>query len=93
VAQEGRLSHRPEHASSVGNLRRWYNDQEAQQLPNGARRPFTGTPVQIADDIKRYEEVGVRHIMLSMAVRRPDVTVQQSLERRECPAPKVMLLV
>src|SRR5262245_53890711 len=43
----------------------WYNDQEAQQLPSGVRRPLTGTPAQIADDIKRYEEVGVRHMMIS----------------------------
>ena len=48
---------------------------------------------QIADDIKRYEEVGVRHMMLDMAVRRPGVTVQQSLERMERFATKVMPLV
>jgi len=71
----------------------WYNDQEAERLPNGARRPLTGTPTQIADDIKRYEEVGVRHMMLGMAVRRPGVTVQQSLERMERFATKVMPLV
>lgn len=35
----------------------WYSDQEAEGLPNGARRPLTGTPAQIVDDIKRYEEV------------------------------------
>jgi probable F420-dependent oxidoreductase len=70
-----------------------YNDQEAQRLPNGARRPLTGTPAQIADDIKRYAEVGVRHMMLPMVVRRPDVTVQQSLERMERFATKVMPLV
>jgi probable F420-dependent oxidoreductase len=71
----------------------WYNDQEAERLPNGARRPLTGTPAQIADDIKRYEEVGVRHMMLSMVERRPGVTVQQSLERMERFATKVMPLV
>lgn len=70
-----------------------HNDQEAQYLPGGARRPLTGTPAQIADDIKRYEEVGVRHMMLSMAVRRPGFTVQQSLERMERFATKVMPLV
>jgi alkanesulfonate monooxygenase SsuD/methylene tetrahydromethanopterin reductase-like flavin-dependent oxidoreductase (luciferase family) len=71
----------------------WYNDQEAERLPNGARRPVTGTPAQIVDDIKCYEEVGVRHMMLSMVVRRPGVTVQQSLERMERFATKVMPLV
>jgi len=71
----------------------WYNDQEAERLPNGVRRPLTGTPAQVADDIKCYEEVGVRHMMLSMVVRRPGVTVQQSLERMERFATKVVPLV
>ena len=71
----------------------WYNDQEAERLSSGERRPLTGTPTQVADDIKRYEEVGVRHLMVNMAVRRPDATVQQSLERMERFATKVMPLV
>ena len=70
-----------------------YNDQEAQQLPDGTRRPLTGTPVQIADDIKRFSDVGVRHMLLPMVVRRPGVTTQQSLERMERFATKVMPLV
>jgi hypothetical protein len=43
--------------------------------------------------MKRYEEVGVRHMMVNMVVRRPDATVQQSLERMERFATKVMPLV
>ena len=71
----------------------WYNEQEAERLPDGARRPLSGTPAQIADDIKRYAEVGVRHMMFPMVIRRPGVTVQQSLERMERFATKVMPLV
>ena len=71
----------------------WYNDEEAERLPNGDRRPLTGAPVQIADDIKRYGDVGVHHMMLSMVVRRPGVTVRQSLERMDHFATKVMPLV
>jgi alkanesulfonate monooxygenase SsuD/methylene tetrahydromethanopterin reductase-like flavin-dependent oxidoreductase (luciferase family) len=71
----------------------WYNEQEAERLPDGSRRSLTGTPAQIADDIKRYAEVGVRHMMLPMVVRRPGVTVQQSLERMERFATKVMPLI
>jgi probable F420-dependent oxidoreductase len=71
----------------------WYNDQEAERLSSGERRPLTGAPAQVADDIKRYEEVGVRHMMVNMVVRRPDATVQQSLERMERFATKVMPLV
>ncbi len=67
----------------------WYNDQEAQRLASGARRPLTGAPQQIADDIKRYEEVGVRHLMVNLH----GSTVQQSLERMERFATKVMPLV
>jgi alkanesulfonate monooxygenase SsuD/methylene tetrahydromethanopterin reductase-like flavin-dependent oxidoreductase (luciferase family) len=70
-----------------------YNEHEAQRLSDGSRRPFTGTPTQIADDIKRYAEVGVRHMMFPMVVRRPGVTVRQSLERMEGFATKVMPLV
>ena len=71
----------------------WYNDQEAERLSSGERRPLTGAPAQVADDMKRYEEVGVRHMMVNMVVRRPDATVQQSLERMERFATKVMPLV
>ena len=71
----------------------WYNDEEAARLPNGERRPLTGTPAQIADDIKRYADVGVRHMMLPMIIRRPGVTVQQSLERMDRFATKVMPLI
>ena len=57
----------------------------------GAIQP--GTPAQIADDIKRYAEVGVRHMMFPMVVRRPGVTVQQTLERMERFVTKVMPFV
>jgi probable F420-dependent oxidoreductase len=67
----------------------WYNDHEAQRLPSGARRPLTGAPEQIADDIKRYEELGVRHLMVNLQ----GDTVEQSLERMERFATRVMPLV
>jgi probable F420-dependent oxidoreductase len=67
----------------------WYNDQEAQRLAGGERRPLTGTPEQIAHDIKRYEEVGVRHMMVNLQ----GSTVQQCLERMERFATKVMPLI
>jgi len=67
----------------------WYNDQEAHRLPSGARRPLTGVPAQIADDIKRYEELGVRHMMVNLQ----GGTVQQSVERMERFTTKVMPLV
>jgi alkanesulfonate monooxygenase SsuD/methylene tetrahydromethanopterin reductase-like flavin-dependent oxidoreductase (luciferase family) len=49
----------------------------------GRATALTGTPAQVADDIKRYEEVGVRHIMINVVARRQGVGVRQSLERLE----------
>ncbi|MDA1349626.1 MAG: TIGR03619 family F420-dependent LLM class oxidoreductase, partial [Chloroflexi bacterium] len=42
----------------------WYNDLEAQYDSKGERRIFTGTHTQIADDIKRFEELGVSYLAL-----------------------------
>jgi probable F420-dependent oxidoreductase len=66
----------------------WYNDQQAQMLPDGQRRPLTGTPQQIADDIKRYEELGVRHMMVNVQGE----TQAQTLERMQRFADRIMPL-
>lgn len=73
----------------------WFNDQAAQTLPNGSRQPLTGTPVQIADDIKRYAEIGVRHMVVGLVDRsgNPSSTVQQSLDRMARFADRIMPLV
>jgi len=66
----------------------WFNDQQAQTLPDGQRRPLTGTPQQIADDIKRYEELGVRHIMVNLQGE----TQAQTLERMQRFADRIIPL-
>jgi probable F420-dependent oxidoreductase len=66
----------------------WLNDQQAQTLPNGERRSLTGTPQQIAGDIKRYEELGVRH----MHVNLQGDTQAQTLERMQRFADRIMPL-
>jgi probable F420-dependent oxidoreductase len=66
----------------------WYNDQQAQMLPDGQRRPLTGTPQQIADDIKRYEELGVRHMLVNLQGE----TQTQTLERMQRFADRIMPL-
>ena len=66
----------------------WLNDQQAQTLPNGQRRPLTGTPQQIADDIKCYEELGVRHLMVNLQ----DETQARTLERMQHFADRIMPL-
>ena len=66
----------------------WHNDQQAQTLSGGQRRPLTGTPQQIADDIKRYEELGVRHMMVNLQGE----TQAQTLERMQRFADRIMPL-
>ena len=66
----------------------WLNDQQAQTLPDGQRRPLTGTPQQIADDIKRYEELGVRHMMVNLQ----GDTQAQTVERMRRFADRIMPL-
>jgi len=66
----------------------WYTDQQALTLPNGQRRPLTGTPQQIADDIKGYQEVGVRHMMVNLQ----GDTLEQTLERMQRFADRIMPL-
>jgi probable F420-dependent oxidoreductase len=66
----------------------WYTDQQALTLPNGQRRPLTGTPQQITDDIKGYQEVGVRHMMVNLQGE----TLEQTLERMQRFADRIMPL-
>ena len=44
----------------------WYNDREAMQDEQGRRLAFTGTPRQVADDIKAFEDVGVSSLIVPM---------------------------
>lgn len=66
----------------------WYTDQQALTLPDGQRRSLTGTPQQIADDIKRYEDLGVRHMMVNLQ----GDTLAQTVERVQRFAERIMPL-
>jgi probable F420-dependent oxidoreductase len=57
----------------------WLNDREAQTLPDGKRRPLTGTPDEVADDIKAFADVGVRHFMFNFQSE----TLEATLARME----------
>ena len=48
----------------------------------------TGTPPQIADDIKRYADVGVRHMMVNLQ----GDTLEQTLARMQRFADRIMPL-
>lgn len=67
----------------------WYDDREAQTLSDGQRRTFTGSPQQVADDIKRFEELGVHSLMLGLGAP----ALEQTLERMERFATEVRPLV
>ena len=57
-----------------------YSLGEAQRLSNGERRPFTGTARQIADDVKAFEEAGVRYLMLGYNLE-PEGDILEHIER------------
>ncbi len=57
----------------------WLNDREAQTLPNGERRLLTGTPDQVAGDIKTFADIGVRHFMFNFQ----SDTLEETLARME----------
>ncbi len=57
----------------------WYNDRAAETLPDGSRRVFTGTPEQVAGDIRSFEALGVNHLMLGLQTG----TVAGTIERME----------
>ena len=65
-----------------------FNDQEA-QVVDGERLVFTGSPQQIAGDIKAFEELGVRHIMVNMQ----SDTLDGSLSRMDRFANNVMAIL
>lgn len=50
----------------------WYNDREALQASNGDRRTFTGTPDQVATDIREFAGAGVHHLILGLQDRTLD---------------------
>jgi alkanesulfonate monooxygenase SsuD/methylene tetrahydromethanopterin reductase-like flavin-dependent oxidoreductase (luciferase family) len=67
----------------------WYDDQHAITLQNGERRSFTGTPEQIAGDIREFKDLGVSQMTLGLQAD----TLDQTVERMERFANDVMPLV
>ena len=67
----------------------WYDDREAHALPDGSRQPFTGVPEQIAEDIRSFEDLGIRHMTLGLM----GPTLEDTLERMEWFAKDVRPLV
>ena len=57
----------------------WYDDPQARMTPRGERPYFSGTPEQVAGDIRAFERLGVRHLMLGFQRE----TLDEALERME----------
>ena len=66
----------------------WNNDREPTILPDGTRRSFTGTPEQVAEDIRAFEAVGLKDLVLGF--ERP--TLEETLAAMERFATHVMPL-
>ena len=49
-----------------------YDERAAENSSTGERRAFTGTPMQIADDIQRYRDCGLRNLTLRIPGRTVD---------------------
>ena len=54
----------------------WYDDTQAQQGDDGARRLLTGDPQQVAADIQRLQDMGVNHLMLNFPADSLDATLK-----------------
>ncbi|MCI0771305.1 MAG: LLM class F420-dependent oxidoreductase [Chloroflexi bacterium] len=52
----------------------WNNESEAEMV-NGERRILTGMPEQLADDVKRLEELGVNHLLINLQAENLDATL------------------
>ena len=67
----------------------WYTEQ-AQTLPSGERRAFTGSAEQIADDVREWRKAGLRRLMINFFLGMD--SVQATLDRMEHFAASVMPL-
>jgi len=70
---EGRDTTEIDLAYSAG----WYNDHDAQQSSSGQRRILTGSPDEVAADIRDLSSLGFRHLILGLQ----DGTVDGMLAR------------
>lgn len=54
----------------------WNNEIES-QVVNGERRLLTGTPNQVSDDLKKLQDMGVRHLTLNLQGNTIDETLSR----------------
>ena len=66
-----------------------HNDHEPEYTSDGQRRFFTGAPGQVAEDIDRVGQLGVRHVLLNFEAK----TLSETLDRMEHFATTVIPLI
>ena len=64
----------------------WLNIGEASTAPDGSRQCFTGSPEQVAEDIREFEAAGVTDLVL----RFPGATHEEMLASLDRFAEEVM---
>lgn len=67
----------------------WQDDRNEQKGTDGKRLVFTGTPEQVARDIREFSAIGVRHLVFGFG----GASVSESMKRMERFATLVMPLV
>ncbi|MDP6822237.1 MAG: TIGR03619 family F420-dependent LLM class oxidoreductase [Dehalococcoidia bacterium] len=55
----------------------WYDDGEEKTGRSGERLIFTGNPEQVASDIREFEALGVRHLVIGLTGQTPDGTLNR----------------
>ncbi len=63
----------------------WYAEADAVRSRSGERRAFTGPFAEIVDDVRRFEDLGVKHIVLNLQAK----TLVETKARMERFADKV----
>ena len=67
--------------------------KDGEALSNGERLSFTGSADQIASDIRRYEEMGVGHLVVDFFRARSGIGLEEGLQSMEDMATQVWPLV
>ncbi|MCE2463528.1 MAG: LLM class F420-dependent oxidoreductase, partial [Dehalococcoidia bacterium] len=68
-------------------------NKDGEALSNGERLPFTGSADQIASDIRRYEEMGVGHLVVDFFRAKSGIGLEEGLQSMEDMATQVWPLV
>jgi probable F420-dependent oxidoreductase len=69
VREHARAAGRDPDAIMLAYNALWYAEAEAVHLPSGERHAFTGGFADVADDVRRFADLGVKHIVLNLQAK------------------------